>query len=527
MPMIRIISTLALLLATCGFARASTPRLVVQLVVSSMRAEDLDRYAANFSDDGFLRLVRSGTRYTSGRYDYQQTTTPVSLATLTTGAQPSTHGVIALHWRDYVENEAVDLIRDKEGISPRQLIAPTLGEALLRDSPESRVVTVAAEPESAVVMAGRAGRAFWLDDIRCNWTTSAWYDPVLPEWIAQFNRERFNLSYLTEHWNSLLDRDRYRNRRTFDLVLQPRTREEQRTPRTGELTLKNDLERMLYTPAGNSAVLGFAKLAAAQYGLGADETPDLLNICLDAPRRIAEAYGPESAEMEDMYYRLDRELGDLLTFLEAQTGENGLLVVLVSDHGTSPSYDAGSEELDRFRARQFEVIVNGFLNVRYGTGDWVLTYANQSLWLNHNLIYERGLDLADVQNEVAIFAMQFDGISHALSATAMRSSYFGSGYARRMQNSFYPRRSGDVAINFMPGRIEERDRCWSMAGSMYGYDTEVPLVFFGRGIAPEEVDRPVEMTAVASALTYLLGIPEPAASEGSVPAELTRRGESR
>ena len=235
MPMIRIISTLALLLATCGFARASTPRLVVQLVVSSMRAEDLDRYAANFSDDGFLRLVRSGTRYTSGRYDYQQTTTPVSLATLTTGAQPSTHGVIALHWRDYVENEAVDLIRDKEGISPRQLIAPTLGEALLRDSPESRVVTVAAEPESAVVMAGRAGRAFWLDDIRCNWTTSAWYDPVLPEWIAQFNRERFNLSYLTEHWNSLLDRDRYRNRRTFDLVLQPRTREEQRTPRTGEL----------------------------------------------------------------------------------------------------------------------------------------------------------------------------------------------------------------------------------------------------------------------------------------------------
>ena len=64
MPMIRIISTLALLLATCGIARASTPRLVVQLVVSSMRAEDLDRYAANFSDDGFLRLVRSGTRYT-------------------------------------------------------------------------------------------------------------------------------------------------------------------------------------------------------------------------------------------------------------------------------------------------------------------------------------------------------------------------------------------------------------------------------------------------------------------------------
>ena len=50
-----------------------------------------------------------------------------------------------------------------------------------------------------------------------------------------------------------------------------------------------------------------------------------------------------------------------------------------------------------------------------------------------------------------------------------------------MQNSFYPRRSGDVILNLMPGWIEEQERCWSMSGSMYGYDTEVPLVFYGKG----------------------------------------------
>ena len=35
---------------------------------------------------------------------------------------------------------------------------------------------------------------------------------------------------------------------------------------------------MLYTPAGNTAVLGFAKQAIAQFKLGDDATPDLLNI---------------------------------------------------------------------------------------------------------------------------------------------------------------------------------------------------------------------------------------------------------
>ena len=183
---------------------------------------------------------------------------------------------------------------------------------------------------------------------------------------------------------------------------------------------------MLYTPAGNTAVLGLAKQAIAQYRLGEDKIPDLLNVCLDSPRRISEAYGPESIEVEDMYYRLDRDLADFLTFVFAQVKDGSVTVVLTSDHGTSPAFDAGAEEADRFNPRQFEVIVNGFLNVRYGVGDWVVDYSDKCLWLNHNLIYERGLNLAEVQNEVAIFAMQFSGISHALAATAMRTSYFGS-----------------------------------------------------------------------------------------------------
>ena len=135
-------------------------------------------------------------------------------------------------------------------------------------------------------------------------------------------------------------------------------------------------------------------------------------------------------------------------------------------------------------------------------------------------MYEKDLSLADIQNEVAAFAMQFRGVSHALSATAMRTSYFGSGYARKMQNSFYPRRSGDVIINLMPGWIEEHDHKRSSSGSMYGYDTRVPLIFYGAGILPRQIDRPVDMTAVAPTPCRLFGIEAPAASEGTVLEEV-------
>lgn len=511
------------LLAIAAFAvseiQAARPRLIVNLVVGSMRAEDLDRYLPNCGEGGLRRLAEGGTVYTDCSYDYQQTTTPVSLATLTTGAMPSTHGVIGSRWQDYAANKPVKLIAGRKGPGPYNLVAPTLAETLLQHTPGSQSVTIAAEAMSAVVMSGKRGNAFWLDSLHCGWTTSPYYAAELPEWIADSNRERYNLSYIAPEWRTVLERNRYINHRNWDVTLSGKKKMLDQSGR-GRLKPTSDFERMLYTPAGNSAVLGLAKQAIAQYKLGADQTPDLLNICLDSSRRINEVYGPESVEVEDMYYRLDRDLADFLTFLFAQVKNGEVLVVFTSAHGTSPSFDAGCEEVGRFNARQFEVIVNGFLNVRYGVGNWVLEYEDKCIYLNHNLIYERGLDLASVQNEVAIFAMQFGGVSHALSATAMRTSYFGSGYARKMQNSFYPRRSGDVILNLMPGWTELSDRNASSSGSIYHYDTDVPLIFYGMGAGQQRVGRQVDMTSVAPTLARMAGISSPAASEGEILTEI-------
>ena len=140
--------------------QAAKPRLIVNIVVGSMRAEDLDRYADNFGEGGFRRLTDGGTRYTDSRYDCLQTTTPVSLATLATGAMPSTHGVIGHRWIDYTSNTPVVLTEGRYGPGPEQLIAPTLCETLLRQAPGSRVVTVAADAESAVVTSGRDGECY-------------------------------------------------------------------------------------------------------------------------------------------------------------------------------------------------------------------------------------------------------------------------------------------------------------------------------------------------------------------------------
>lgn len=197
--------------ATLRTTAAEPPRLVVQIVVSSMRAEDLNRYADNFSDEGFLRLVRGGTFYPESHYDYLHTSTPVSLATLTTGANPSVHGIVAERWIDYVNNNVVELIKDRSAMgidcdagigdcSPRNLVAPTLGESLQQSSPKSLVATVALDPASAVVAGGYTRNVFWMDAPRANWITSSFYAETLPVWARKYNLSREILGYIPFAW---------------------------------------------------------------------------------------------------------------------------------------------------------------------------------------------------------------------------------------------------------------------------------------------------------------------------------------
>ena len=519
------------ILSAASMAMAQTePRLVVNIVISSMGADDLDRYADNFSSAGLRRIINGGQRFTNASYDYMQTTTPVSLATLSTGATPSIHGVVADRWFDYVGNKEVSLIEDRKeqsvnysggsgSYSPRNLVAQTLSDALAQQHPDSHIATIAVEPLSAIVMAGRSGEVYWMETLQSSWTTSSYYSKELPKWIADYNYQDQNEEYAIKRWTSLLPYDNYHNSQVSVVEgLQSKTNKRiihvQETP-LAKGTMDDIYYQMCYTPAGNSAMLAFAREVVIHNKMGGDAVPDMLNIVLDTPRLISNRFGPESVEYEDMLYRLDRDMESFLSFLSTQVAApEQLLIVLTSDHGTSPSYNATEDVRERFNVRQAEVITNAFIGSLYGNGDWILGCIDRAIYLNHNLIMDKGLSLEKIQNDVATFVMQLRGVSQAVTAESMRGSYFGSGYGRKIQNGFYPRRSGDVVLNLMPEWIEEREQTRSMSGSMYRYDTQVPLIIYGAGCKAQLRNDKIDMTSLAATQAEILGIMAPSAAEG-------------
>ncbi len=531
----RILSILSLTCLLALPALASTPpRLVVNIVVSQMRYDYLTRFGKNLSENGFKQFAKEGIVFSDSRYDFMQTITPATLATLTTGADPSTHGIVSERWIDYTSNRTIDLIADTKVIglncdagigqySNENIIVPTLGDRLKEHSPESRVITIATDPVSAIVMGGESSDVYWMDSTRGMWVSSTAYMRELPQWVVRYDSLRVASQYLDYQWLPTTSKDLYVNNAytIFDFQDKSRLRKLVSFDFLRKKDNNQNFQRLLYTPVGNSLVTEFVKQAVIYENLGKDEYTDLLNICFDTPRRVAQRYGGESMEVEDMFYRLDEELAELLTFLTAQVPKEEIVVVLTADHGASDSYDYGEKPRERFNTAQFKVILNGFMNTQYGPGDWVIDYCDRQIYLNRNLVYTNNLSLEEVQNRVAAFVLQFRGVAHVLTSTALQTSSFGGGYAKQMQNSFYPKRSGDLLINLMPGWIEEIEGQRTASGSMYEYDTHVPLMMWGARFYGQKISRPVDQKDVAPTLARIMQISRPIASEGEPIEEVT------
>lgn len=531
----RLLSTIILAVGVALHAGAATPKLVVNIIVSQMRYDYLMRFAGNMPEGGFRRFLSDGAVFTDARYNFMQTISPATLATLTTGADPSMHGVVATRWIDYTTNQPVSLIDDPQAIglgsdygsgqySPLNITTPTLGDRLTEEKPGSRVITIAADPVSAIVLGGQHSDVYWIDDARGCWVSSTAYMERLPAWVEGYNGLRVAQQYLDYNWEPYLAKYQYNNTTylLMDFGGESRMKKVSDMGYAKREGLSIDYPWVLYTPGGNVLVTEFAKQAMQNSEVGQDAYPDLINVCYDSPRLAGEYFGVESAEVEDMFYRLDREIAGLMAFAEERAGKGNVVFVLTSDHGASDSFDNGPRERPRFNVSQFKVIVNGFMSAQYGPGEWVVDYCDRQLYLNRNLIYMNGLSLEEVQNRVAAFVLQFRGVAHVLTSTAMQNSFFSGSYAEKMQNSFYPRRSGDLTVNLMPGWIEEAPGKRTSSGSMYEYDTHVPLMILGTPAFGQRITRTVNMRDLAPTLARIMGISRPIASEGEQIEEIVR-----
>lgn len=519
---------------------ANTPRLIVGIVIEDMNPDYIDRYWNKFGNGGFQRLFSKGFVCANHHFDNLVQRPSVNMATLSTGTTPSRHGIVNDCWVDRLKKKEINCINDdyyttvgsdsKEGNrSAAKLLSQTLGDRLkIVSNGRSRVFSIAMNSHSAVLSAGHsADGAYWLDQSSGKMISSSYYMQSFPQWAFDYNGLKMADYYIGTSWTTLQDADSYKESNSDVKFKEPGYLGKHNTFPYNLSKLKKEsggnYKILKTTPYGNTMVKDFAIQMIPKEQLGYDTYPDLLTVTFSSMDYERYSFGPFSVEMEDIYLRMDKDIAELLKYVEDGFGTQNVLVYLTGLTSISYSSDYLKERFrmntGNFNPESSVALLKSYLNIKYGAGEWVENFSNQNVYLNHDLIEKKKVNLNDIQSDVATFLNQFEGIAFAKAAFEIEADNFlGSGPLEAFQNNYYPKRSGDVMIKYEDGWMP-KDK---FLPADYTENSQVSLVWYGGGIPRGTTFRRTNATDVVPTISALIGITPPNTAMGKVIGEIIK-----
>jgi predicted AlkP superfamily pyrophosphatase or phosphodiesterase len=538
------------------------PKLILQITVDALRGDLPKRFDHVLGDGGFRYLMEQGIYYKNAHYQHANTETIVGHVSLATGSTPAAHGMVANVWFDRELDRLSYNIEDAryklltagadvdqkseidptqkaakvEGRSPENILTSTLSDEMaIHFAGKSKIFAVSIKDRGAVSMAGHAGKAFWFSKASGEFVTSNYYYDQYPEWVNEWNARKPAKAYAGKSWKLTHDVNKYMFGDADDKAYETDLAGFGRVfPHSyGNGNDKYFTTKLTLSPAGDELTLDFAKTLLEKEQLGQDAVPDYLSISFSSTDYVGHIFGASSLETEDNIARLDRTLADLLAFIDKKVGLDNTLIVLSADHGQPevPGYlhELGVEQAHHFDTKALDKTpAIEALKKQFGIGEKLIeAYFQPYLYLNYDQIRQKNLDRGDIEQAVASELMKFDGVAYAVSSTALRTNRLPENLlTRSILHNFHPKRSGDIYVVFEPDVfINDFDGLTvaSTHGSIWRYDTYVPVIFAGAGLPAAKVTRLVTPYDIAPTLAAYLKIKMPSGAFGMPLQEVVGR----
>jgi len=510
------------------------PKLVVMLVVDQMRADYVDKFQGQWTG-GLKRLVKEGAWFREAAYPYAATETCVGHATISTGALPATHGMIANAWFDRETQKMVTCTADpgaknsgyagisvKGGDSPARMQVPAFADELKFQAAAgaaARAVTFSLKARASITMGGRTADAVtWFDGATGALTTSSAYktQPFIEEYAtahpvkadigktwslslpesAYFYDEKATHAGPPAGWTS-----------SFPHPLRGKGG-------SGEPDAEF-YEQWSSSPFADTYLTKIAETAVDALGLGKGAGTDYLGVSYSSVDYVGHEFGPRSWEIQDVLVRLDQDLADLFAHLDKQVGRGNYVVAFSADHGVAPipedmaksGQDAGWLNMADVRER-VERALESFQFAKPA----VAGVAGSELYFAAG-VYDQLRADPKVLRAVVDAIQTVPGVAHVyLKEEVEDRPETESPMRRALAASYFAARSGDFFVvpqAYWPvgysAAGKERGG-GTTHGTPYYYDQRVPLLLMGWGVQTGEYYGTVTPADIAPTLASLCGI---------------------
>ena len=513
------------------------PKLVVGIVIDQMKTEYLYRFSDDFSTKGFNRLLDNGFTYYNMNYNYVPTYTAPGHASIYTGTTPAIHGIIGNDWyirslgkSMYCTDDATvkTLVEgtEKEGMmSPKNLLSTTITDELrMATNFNGKVIGLSIKDRGAILPAGHfANWAFWCTKSGA-FISSSFYGDKIPDWVTQFNSEKNYMKYIDKGWSllkpietyneSLSDNNPYEGR--LDKSLPPVF-----PYNLSKIYKESGMEVLKSTPFGNDYLAELAMRTIEKEELGKDNITDFLAVSFSSTDYVGHVFGPRSMEIQDTYLRLDLTIATFLEYLDKTVGKDNYLLFLTADHAVAenPIYLKDHKyNVTNIPAKETFNSMNKFSMDTFGV-NLVMNYSNFNVYLNRDLIKEKGLELTKVKQSFKDFLMIQESVRRVYTQEEILAATGLDYNLNFIFKGYDPKQSGDLVILQGAGYLESIET-GTTHGTPNSYDTNVPLLFYGWHVPKGESNKKVYITEIAPTLSKMLKISTPNGTESEVLEEL-------
>lgn len=402
------------------------------------------------------------------------------------------------------------VVLTKAGKSAHNLMTDTLSDQLVlaRKKPDPYAVyALSLKSVPAIMMAGRAGKALWLDEKNCMFTSSRAYFNELPAWVRAYNAQQKNSALPCT-------KDSHSFSVYADGLL-------------GECACACIRNHFKSAAASRFAMADRSSAAALRHASNAREAsvdgkagPLVLWVSFSGFDYTGHTYGPNSPEIKRHLAALDGYLSDLLREAYAHVVRENVLVVLTADHGVAPipeeAQKGGFSLARRINPDDVMQKLNDYLAHKYGYTSLVADIRNDGVRLDARRLQKISTrERAAIMQSVKQFLRAQDWVQDAWTARELRKSCFDPDDVRAgLKNQLYKDRSGDVIFLVRPYTLVDDYGGGTSHETPYNYDTHVPLIVYrAHTLEGKAIETPVRTTQTAGTLAQLLHVPQPATAD--------------
>jgi len=535
---------------------AERPKLVVFIAIDQLRADYLTRFREfllppvqkNGLPGGFRYFTDKGAFYPTAETGHGTNVTAPGHATLSTGALPYTHGIVANRWFDSETNQVVYGLEDhnskvltqtdapkEKGRSPKNLLSTTISDEIKTAfGGKSIVGTVAIKDRAAILMGGhRADYALWFDDKIRGLTTSSYYskEMKLPQWVEQWNKTNWIDKNVPLAWERMLPRGAYA------FSTQAPTKNVYQNYKGLGQEFPHQIEKggvaFQGTPWGSAYVLEAALEMASKTGMGKDEITDFLGVGISSFDIAGHAFGANSEQMQDFFIRQDRLLASFLKKLQHTVpgGLASITFVLTADHGVTEIPSIAQSVGMPFKAmapEDFYAKAESFLEKEFGLNRKnkpVAYISENNLYLNTKELVVNKLDPEVVAQKLARWLATQPCFGMAYTKwELLAGKHANLHFSKRVATSTNEVRSGDVVYSTtgICPQYEHYGVQGAEHGHSYTHDASVPIMIVGKSFKPGRYFQKATLADIAPTIAASVGVSPTTGSEGRVLAEIIR-----